>query len=130
MGSVTATNCRLAEKKSTRARYTLHVSDKISTHLPIFDEPSDDESSCSPKVYVSNEEKTILDGMRKLRDQAVELRGRLKKAASDDERNRIESELAELRSQRSDLAIRREQAYKRKMIMLGHIPPDDEVRLF
>ena len=68
--------------------------------------------------------------MRKLRDQAVELRGRLKKAASDDERNRIESELAELRSQRSDLAIRREQAYKRKMIMLGHIPPDDEVRLF
>ncbi len=106
------------------------MSHKTSTHLPIFDDPPDDESSCSPKVYVSNEEKTILDGMRELRDQAVELRSRLKQTESDDERAQLESELADLRSRRSDLAIRREQAYKRKMIMLGHLPEDDEVQLF
>lgn len=107
------------------------MSEKISTHLPIFDDPpADDDSSCSPKIYVSNEEKVLLDKMRELRDRAVELRGRLKETESDDERSRIEEQLAELRAQRSDLAIRREQAYKRKMIMLGHLPPDEEVRLF
>ncbi len=107
------------------------MNEKVSTHLPIFDDPTDDdESSCSPKVYVSNEEKMLLDTMRQLRDRAVELRSRLKKTDSVDERSRIEKELAELRAQRSDLAIRREQAYKRKMIMLGHLPPDEEVRLF
>jgi len=107
------------------------VSHKISTHLPIFDDtPEDDGASCSPKVYVSNEEKAILDAMRDLRDQAVELRRQLKTTDSSDDRRRLEQELADLRAQRSDLAIRREQAYKRKMIMLGHLPPDDEVRLF
>lgn len=107
------------------------MSEKVSTHLPIFDDPpDDDESSCSPKAYVSNEEKMLLDTMRQLRDRAVELRSRLKETDSADERGRIEKELAELRAQRSDLAIRREQAYKRKMIMLGHLPPDEEVRLF
>jgi len=107
------------------------VNEKVSTHLPIFDdEADDDKSSCSPKVYVSNEEKMLLDTMRQLRDRAVELRSRLKETDSADESSRIEKELAELRAQRSDLAIRREQAYKRKMIMLGHLPPDEEVRLF
>jgi hypothetical protein len=107
------------------------VSDKVSTHLPIFDDPpDDDDSSCSPKVYVSNEEKTILDAMRDLREQAVELKRQLKSVESSDDRRRIEAELAELRAQSSDLAIRREQAFKRKMIMLGHLPPDEEVRLF
>jgi hypothetical protein len=97
----------------------------IGTH-PIKEE----DASCAPKVYVSNEEKTILDAMRELRDRAVELRGQLEGTESPDEKRRIESELAELRAERSSLAIRREQAYKRKMIMLGHLPPDDEVRLF
>ena len=108
------------------------MSQKFSTHLPIFDDQPDDgdEPSCSPKIYVSNEEKTILSAMRKLRDRAVELRRRLDESESPDDRRRIESELAELRAERSDLAIRREQAFKRKMIMLGHLPPDDEIRLF
>jgi hypothetical protein len=107
------------------------VSEKVSTHLPIFDDPpEEDEASCSPKVYVSNEETMILDKMRQLRDRAVELRSRLKETDSADQQTLIEEELAELRAQRSDLAIRREQAYKRKMIMLGHLPPDEEVRLF
>ena len=65
------------------------MSNKISTHLPIFDDPpADDESSCSPKIYVSNEEKMILDNMRKFRDRAIELRSRLKETESDDERSR------------------------------------------
>jgi hypothetical protein len=107
------------------------VSKKTSTHLPIFEEPSgDDEPSCSPKIYVSNEEKTILAAMRELRDRAVELRTALKTTASADERDNLETELAQLRSERADLAIRREQAFKRKMIMLGHLPPDDDVHLF
>jgi outer membrane protein TolC len=106
------------------------VSDKVSSHLPIFDDQPEEESSCSPKIYVSNEEKTILAAMRDLRERAVELRERLQGVGSPDDRHRIESELAELRAQRSDLAIRREQAFKRKMIMLGHLPPDEEVRLF
>jgi outer membrane protein TolC len=107
------------------------VSEKRPTHLPIFDDPPEsDEPSCSPKVYVSNEEKAILEAMRGLREQAVELRGRLKNAETRDDRDRIEAELAELRARRADLAARREQAYRRKMIMLGHLPPDDEIRLF
>lgn len=112
-------------------RYNSDVKERTSTHLPIFDDqPADDEASCSPKVYVSNEEKAILDAMRGLRDKAVDLRRQLKSAGSPDDRARLEAELAELRAQRSDLAIRREQAFKRKMIMLGHLPPDDEVSLF
>jgi hypothetical protein len=107
------------------------VSEKVSTHLPIFDDaPDADESPCSPKVYISNEEKTILDAMRLLSEKAMELRQQLKNVEAPDHRRRLEDELAELRAQRSDLAIRREQAYKRKMIMLGHLPPDEEVRLF
>ena len=106
------------------------MSEKVSTHLPIFDDqPDDDDSSCSPKVYVSNEEKTILDAMRGLREQAIELKRQLKNVESADDRRSIEAELAELRAQRSDLATRRDQAFKRKMIMLGHLPPDDDIRL-
>ena len=107
------------------------MSDKVSTHLPIFDDPPDgDDSSCSPKVYISNEEKTILNAMRALRDQAIELKRQLKSVESTNDRRSIEAELAGLRAQRSELAIRREQASKRKMIMLGHLPEDDEVKLF
>ena len=106
------------------------MSDKVSTHLPIFDDPpDDDDSSCSPKVYVSNEEKSILDAMRGLRDKAVELKRQLKGVESTHDRRGIEAELVELRAQRSDLVIRRDQAFKRKMIMLGHLPEDDDIRL-
>jgi len=119
-----------ADPLSPWARYTHSVNEKVSTHLPIFDDPTDDDdTSCSPKVYVSNEEKTILDAMRGLRDQAIELKRQLKSVESEDDRRDIETELAELRAQRSDLAIRRDQAFKRKMIMLGHLPPDDDIRL-
>jgi hypothetical protein len=90
----------------------------------------EETASCSPKIYVSNEEKTILAAMRQLRERAVELRARLEEPGSPEERQRIETELAELRAQRSGLAVRREQAFRRKMIMLGHIPPDDGISLY
>ncbi len=107
------------------------MSEKTPPNLPMIGtHPIEDEGACSTTNYVSLEEKTILDAMRELRDRAVELRKQLKGSESPDEQRRIEAELAELRAERSDLAIRREQAFKRKMIMLGHLPPDDEVRLF
>jgi hypothetical protein len=107
------------------------VSDKISTHLPIFDDqPASDEPSCSPKIYVSNEEKAILAAMRELRERAVAIRDRLAGDLSKKERRHLDTELAELRDRRTELAARREQAFTRKMIMLGHLPPDDEVKLF
>jgi hypothetical protein len=106
------------------------VSDTTPTRLPIVNDRPDDEPSCSPKAYVSNEEKAILDGMRQLRERAVELKRQLAAASSDAERRPIEEALGELRAQRADLAQRREQASRRKMIMLGHLPPDDEVSLF
>jgi len=108
------------------------MSKETPDHLPMIgSHPMDeDEASCSPKVYVSNEESAILAAIRELRERAVEIRDQLKRDPSDDDRTRLEAELAELRAQRSDLAARREQAFKRKMIMLGHLPPDDEVKLF
>jgi hypothetical protein len=108
------------------------VKDDAPTRLPVLEleTSEDDEPSCSPKIYVSNEEKAILEAMRGLRERAVVLRDALAAVGSDDERRRLETELAELRSRRAELAVRREQAFKRKMIMLGHLPPDDEVSLF
>ncbi len=108
------------------------MSKNTPSDLPVIgSHPIDEEAaSCSPKIYISNEEKAILGAMRRLHEKAVELRNRLAEAGSDDERRLIDSELAELRSERAELAVRREQAFKRKMIMLGHLPPDDEVSLF
>jgi hypothetical protein len=108
------------------------MSEKTERSLPVIGtHPIDEETAaCSPKIYVSNEEKAILSAMRELRDRALELRNRLTEAESEDQRREVEDELEELRTQRADLAQRREQAFKRKMIMLGHLPPDDEVQLF
>lgn len=108
------------------------MSEKTPTDLPMIGtHPIDEDvAACSPKNYVSNEEKAILDAMRRLHEQAIELRSRMDAAATDDERKDLESELAELRGRREELAVRRERAYRNKMITLGHIPPDDDFRLF
>ncbi|HSL16383.1 MAG TPA: hypothetical protein VLB51_00590 [Methylomirabilota bacterium] len=108
------------------------MDEKHAPNLPVIGtHPMDEDvAACSPKIYVSNEEKAILDAMRTLREQALDLRSRLDEATSKEERSRLEAELAALRERRKDLAVRREQAFKRKMIMLGHLPPDDEVSLF
>jgi len=94
-------------------------------HLPVINPPPDesDDPSCSPKVYVSNEEASLLTEMRKLREASIEVRRRLE-SAERDERSALENRLEELRKQREVAAERRERAFTRKMIMLGHLPPD------
>ena len=92
-------------------------------HLPVVQEPLDtDEPSCSPKIYVSNEEVALLDAMRDLRQQSIELKKRMR-GADAALRSELESEIASLREQWKDLAAQREKAFTRKMIMLGHLPP-------
>jgi DNA repair exonuclease SbcCD ATPase subunit len=95
--------------------------------LPVLDDGLDDPAPvCSPKIYVSNEEAALLAGMRRLRDRSLELRRQLKDSKSVD-RARLETELRELREQWRALAERREEAFRQKMIMLGHLPPEDPV---
>jgi hypothetical protein len=97
-------------------------------HLPVIQPDLDDEAtpSCSPKIYVSNEEVAVLDAMRDLRQRSVGLKLEMRTADSA-RSSELESEIAVLREQWKDLAAQREQAFIRKMIMLGHLPPDEPV---
>ena len=97
------------------------------TRLPVHGQSSDrgeseDEPSCSPSVYVSNEESALMKAIVELRDRAVEIR-RLMNADQGDEHRHLEAELEALRRERLDLTRRRERAFVRKMVMLGHLPP-------
>jgi hypothetical protein len=68
--------------------------------------------------------------MRKLREQAVEVRERLESCSDPEQSRALSSELDDLRGRWRELATRREAAFRRKMIMLGHMDPDeDEVEL-
>lgn len=87
-------------------------------------------ASCGPTVYVSNEEASILAAMRGVKAEADAVRMQRSETSSEEERADIDLQLAELRSRWSGLADQREAAFRRKMIMLGHLPPDDEVELF
>jgi hypothetical protein len=89
--------------------------------LPVLGQPTGDDQSPAPMVYVTLEEKVILDAMRRLRAEAEEVRARLAEATAPEARGQLEEELEELRRQRADLAQRREAAYRRKMVMLGHM---------
>jgi len=92
-------------------------------HLPVVQSDFDEaEPSCSPKIYVSNEEATLLAAMRKLRDRSLELKKEMWDAETE-RRSRLESEIEEMRAKWKDLASQRERAFVRKMIMLGHLPP-------
>jgi hypothetical protein len=99
--------------------------------LPVVDptvgEPADPEAgertACGPKVYVSNEEAALLHAMRGLRERGMELRQRLDAETDPVRRNALEQELGSLRQERRRLAERRERAFVRKMVMLGHLPP-------
>lgn len=79
--------------------------------------------SCSPKIYVSNEEVALLNAMRELREQSKELKEKMRDA-DPERRSHLESRLGDLRAEWKNLAARREKAFIRKMIMLGHLPPD------
>lgn len=85
--------------------------------------PDDDDApSCSPTIYVSNEEASLLAAMRELRARALEVRDRLK-SADLERRAELEAELKRMRDERAELGRRREAAFVRKMVMLGHLPP-------
>ena len=91
-------------------------------HLPVLDDGLGDPApACSPKIYVSNEEATLLAAMRRLRERSLELRRKIKETKTTD-RTHLEAELQDLRREWRELAERREGAFRRKMIMLGHIP--------
>jgi len=92
-------------------------------HLPVVQTDLDEgEPSCSPKIYVSNEEAALLAEMRRLREQSLELKKEIRGADSQ-QRSHLESEIDEMRTKWKDLANQREKAFVRKMIMLGHLPP-------
>ena len=97
-------------------------------HLPVIQTDLEDQAapSCSPKIYVSNEEVALLDAMRELRQQSVELKLEIRTADAA-RSSELESEIAGLREQWKDLAAQREKAFIRKMIMLGHLPPNHPV---
>lgn len=101
------------------------MSEKTPTELPMIGtHPIEDEGACSTQNYISLEEKTVLAAMRKLREQAIEVRTKIKAAASAGEKRLLETEYAGLREQRAELEVRRDDAFTRKMIMLGHLPPE------
>ena len=51
----------------------------FDNNLPVLEnsEPEEDLPSCSPRVYISNEEGALLSAMRNLREQSIELRKEL-----------------------------------------------------
>lgn len=98
--------------------------------LPVINPPLEetDDPSCSSKVYISNEEASLLAELRGLREASIDVRRRLE-SAEGDERSALETRLEDLRRQREEVAERRERAFTRKMIMLGHLPPNHPVEL-
>jgi hypothetical protein len=92
--------------------------------LPVLndDSPTEDLPSCSPKIYVSNEEAALLAAMRRLRGESLEIRRSLE-SAEEHERHDLEAELTRMREEWRALAERREEAFRNKMIALGHLPP-------
>lgn len=98
-----------------------------SKYLPVVQNDLDEgEPSCSPRIYVSNEEAALLTAMRRLREESAELRAQMREADSE-LRRKLESDIARMRAEWRDLAAQREKAFIRKMIMLGHLPPDHPV---
>jgi hypothetical protein len=96
------------------------------THrLPVIQNDIGEEAapSCSPSIYISNEETALLMAMRELRRQSAGLKKNIG-AATGADRSRLETELESLRAEWRNLAAQREKAYVRKMIMLGHLPPE------
>jgi len=95
------------------------------TDLPIHGQPPAADQAAAPgntpKLYVTLEEKLILDAMRQLRSEAESVRARLAQEAAPALRERLQEQLEELRRRRRELVQRREAASRRKMIMLGHI---------
>jgi hypothetical protein len=96
-----------------------------STPLPVVETAQGEEgASCSPTAYVSNEELAVLAAMRRIRQRGLEIRSEMAEVASNEAKARLQQELDATRDEWSALNTRREAAYVRKMVMLGHLPPD------
>ncbi len=97
--------------------------------LPVIGSVAEPEcgDSCGTKAWVSLEESAILSALHALRRRADEVRGRIERA-SPAERPELEAALDALRVERMELDHRREAAYRRKMVMLGHLA-EDEIEL-
>ncbi len=100
----------------------------FDNELPVLNnpDPEEDVTSCDPKVYISNEEGALLAAMRDLRERSLELRKTLEDSTPE-ARTSLETQLHEMRAQWRELARRREQAFIRKMITLGHLPPNHPI---
>jgi len=94
------------------------------TKLPVVDARGEQNPSCGTKAYVSLEESSILAAIRSLRERAQALRAELAADADPEARRALNARLEALRAERRDLVTRREKAYVRKMVMLGHLPPE------
>lgn len=111
------------------------MDDRDPVRLPIHSPRGEADNvaapTCSPKIYVSNEEASVLREMHALRERALELRAELASALKP-RRHELSQELEALRGRRRQLERRREQAFRRKMVMLGHLPEsalDEEIVL-
>jgi hypothetical protein len=105
------------------------VTDRDEFELPVYgqdpgDETDGDEPSCSPKAFVSNEESALAKAMQELRERALVVRRKLEEGDASDDHDELERRLTDLRNQWSQLSREREKAYRRKMVMLGHLPPE------
>jgi len=111
------------------------MDDRDPVRLPIHSQHGEADGgaapACAPKIYVSNEEASVLREMHALRARALELRAELA-AAPEPRRRELGLELEALRGRRRQLERRREQAFRRKMVMLGHLPEsalEEEIEL-
>lgn len=101
-----------------------HPPFRLPTITDSREEP--EAAACEPRIGVTLEEAAIVAAIHGLRRRAEELRERIA-GADDDERGRLASQLEALRVDRAELERRREQASRRKMQMLGHLPDDVEL---
>lgn len=92
--------------------------------LPVVDPGIAGSTPCGTKAYVTLEESTILAGIRALRERADRLRAEIDAEQDPAARQVLTTRLDQLRGERSDLVAQRERAYVRKMVMLGHLPPE------
>jgi hypothetical protein len=101
------------------------MEDRDPVRLPIHSQHGEADGgagpACAPKIYVSNEEASVLRELHALRKRVLELRAELAVAAEPQQRE-LGLELEALRGHRRQLELRREQAFRRKMVMLGHLP--------
>jgi hypothetical protein len=92
--------------------------------LPVVETGGAGSTPCGTKAYVTLEESTLLAAIRSVRERAEQLRAEIDAEQDATARELLRARLGQLRAERSDLVARRERAYVRKMVMLGHLPPE------